>query len=476
MKRPSRDKIINPTLNKIQKFTGKKTLVFYSPENEWLFNNPVKISKTNKYFTFEIENKSFKKPNEVLEDLDNAFSHTQLKGKDTYFTCFPYATDNIKISFSSKKISGKINSLLEGKVTDYDNKYLRFVQPLSRTARIGNISNAIDLKTDQEVMYGVGILRLEISNYYFDIFRISENKKEYIFIDSIQKMFFEDFDKITKMFFQAYSYIFGILCGGESYIVSSKSESFELIDKILFGQKPDEKLHDNYIFDSHEIRELKFSKSFFLFPCEIFSNMCNKLVDEEKYQRTLNIIHEANLNVYSLSTCILFSSALETISSLIAKENKGLCPINEDRFANSELITKLTEKVEENTILKEEDKKFIIEKKLPNLNNPTNVDKFESPFIKYKINLPDNFKKALKYRDKYLHGSIPKGNKLGTFRANNFNRAFELQFLVNVLTLKYVGYQGLLKNRSTEMEYYTQKEKGKKDEDITINQSLYYNI
>jgi len=204
--------------------------------------------------------------------------------------------------------------------------------------------------------------------------------------------------------------------------------------------------------------------------------MCNKLIDEEKYRRTLMIIHEANLNEYSLSTCILFSSALETISSLIATENKGLCRINEDRFATSELITKLTEKVKENKILKEEDKKFIIEKKLPNLNNPTNTDKFESPFIKYKISLPSNFKKALKYRNKYFHGSIPEGNMLGTFRANNLNRAFELQFLVNVLTLKYVGYRGFLKNRSIEMEYYTQKEQGKKDEDITINQSLYYKI
>jgi len=42
------------------------------------------------------------------------------------------------------------------------------------------------------------------------------------------------------------------LCGGESYIVSSKIESFEVIDNILFKYNPDEKVHDNYIFDSHE--------------------------------------------------------------------------------------------------------------------------------------------------------------------------------------------------------------------------------
>ncbi len=69
---------------------------------------------------------------------------------------------------------------------------------------------------------------------------------------------------------------------------------------------------------------------------------------------------------------------------------------------------------------------------MPNLNKPTNPDKFDSPFVKYNICLPNNFKKALKYRDKYFHGSIPQGNKLGTFRANNLNRAFELQFLVSV--------------------------------------------
>jgi len=477
MKKSSRKKIIKPTSHKIQELIKKKTLVFISPENEWLLNNPIKTSKTNKHFTFEIENKSFKKPSEALEDLDKAFSSTQMKGKNKYFTCFPYAADNIRTPpLQFEKISGTLNSLIEGEESDYDNKFLRFIQPLSRTPRIGNLSDALDLNTDQEVMYGVGIIKLKISNYYFDIFRISEEKKEFIFIDSTQEMSIEDFSISVAAFFQAYSYIFGILCGGESYIVSSKTESFEVIDNILFKYNPDEKVHNNYIFDSHEIREHKFSKSFFLFPCEVLTNMCDKLIDEEKYRRTLMIIHEANLNEYSLSTCILFSSALETISSLIATENKGLCRINEDRFATSELITKLTEKVKENKILEEKDKKFIIEKKLPNLNNPTNTDKFESPFIKYKISLPSNFKKALKYRDKYFHGSIPEGNMLGTFRANNLNRAFELQFLVNVLTLKYVGYRGFLKNRSIEMEYYTQKEQGKKDEDITINQSLYYKI
>ena len=476
MKRLSKHKYVISTFNEIENFQEDKHLVFSQTEFEWLKNNSVRLYKLDDNFTFEIENRATQLINKTTEELDFAFSNFQMINKENSYSCLPYAVQKISVPLSDRKINGTIHSLVRGKKSDFNNKYLRFIQRTSKTAKIGCISGAIDLNTDQEIMYGVGVIRLAVSNYSIDVFRVSKDKQEFIFIDSTQPIIIEKFEKIVQAFFQIYSYIFGVSCGGESYITSSNSPDFIVTDEILFNRKQDEKILDNYIFDSNEIRKYMFSKSFFQFPCNVFSNMCNKIIIEEKYQRVINIIHEANLNEYSLSTCILFSSALETISALIAKDNKGACPIDAVRFEKSELITKLTEKVEENKVLKEADKKFVIDKKLPNLNKPTNVDKFESPFIKYKITLPDNFKKALKYRDKYLHGSIPKGNKLGTFRANNLNRAFELQFLVNVLTLKYVGYMGFLKNRSTEMEHYTQKEQGKKDEDISINQSLYYKI
>lgn len=477
MKRLSKHKYVISTFNEIEMFQEDKHLVFSQTEFGWLKNNSIRLLKSGDSFTFEIENGAIQLVNKTTEELDFAFSNFQLINKENSYSCLPYAVQNISVPFSDKKINGTIHSLIKGKKSDFNNKYLRFVQQISKTAKVGCISGAIDLNTDQEIMYGVGIIRLTVSNYSIDIFRVSKDKQEFIFIDSIQPILIEKFEIIVKAFFQIYSYIFGVSCGGESYITSSNNPDFTVTDKILFNRKQDEKILENYIFDSNEIRKYEFSKSLFQFPCNVFSNMCNKVITEDKYQRVINIIHEANLNEYSLSTCILLSSALETISSLIAKDgNNSKSPIEVGTFAESEIIEKLKEKIEENKILKKEDKNFLIEKRLPNLNKPTNVDKLESPFIKYKISLPDNFKKALKYRDKYLHGSIPKGNKLGTFRANNLNRAFELQFLVNVLTLKYVGYTGFLKNCSTEMEYYAQKEQGKKDEDIVINQSLYYKI
>lgn len=476
MNRPYLNKIVNATFKRIKNFERNKTVVFSSSVEDWLLNNPITISKENNYFKFELENKSINSQNQLLKDLDQAFTQFKFNEDKIYFTCFPCAINNIKMPLTSEKINGKLLSLIEKDKDIFDNKFLRLVQTISRTPRIGNVSKAVDLKTDQGTTYGVGILRVEILNNSFDVFRISDKKVEYIFIDSTQPISVEDFDKATKSFFQVYSYVFGIKCGGENFIVSSDNQTFELVENILFRCESEEKIHENKLFDSHEIGGLNFSNSFFLFPCEAFSKMCSKLLEEDKYERAINIIHEANLNHYPLSKCILFSSALETISTLIGGDTKAVCPITENRFENSDVVSKLKETIEKNKKLLKEDKVFLIDKKLPNLNKPTNFDKFEAPFKKYKISLPDNLKKALKYRDKYFHGSIPRGNKLGTFHTTNQNRALELQLLVNILVLKYVGYIGFIRNYSAELEFYVQKEQGKKDEDIVLDQSLYYQI
>lgn len=205
-------------------------------------------------------------------------------------------------------------------------------------------------------------------------------------------------------------------------------------------------------------------------------NMCNKLLTEEKYQRTLRILHEANMNKYSLSKSILYASALETITSIIPIKKDIVDSIDGNRFKSSGIMNELENTILKNKTLTQEDKEFLINKKLKSINTPTNANKLEAPFIHYNIELPKKFKDALKYRNKYLHGSIPKGSKLGSFQNDDNNRAFELQFLVNILTLKYVGYRGFLKNRSLEVEYYSQKNLGKSEDDIEIDQLLYYKI
>ena len=482
MTRPSRYKTVQPTLQKIDEFHQEK--IFYSNSDvDWLFGNPIKITKLGDFFTYELEDRSHQNIDLTTSDLDKIFSEHILISNGETFSCLPFSLQTIKPYITKQHIYGNLNSILEGKSKDFDNNYLRFVQPIKNNySKIGNFTEAIDLNTDQEVMYGVGSLNLEILNLNFDILSISSRNdkgkkdQEFLFIDSCQKMQLEGFQKITESFFKAYAYIFGIRCGGSSYIAASSSPEFKKIDKILFNRKPEEQIHKNYLFDSMEIRKYNFSESYFLFPKGVLTNMCNSILTEEKYERTLNILHEANMNKYSLSTSILYTSALETISSIIPVNETVTDAIDSRRFSRSQIKNDIVQVISNNKILTDKDKEFLVTKKLNSINGPTNANKLEAPFLHYGIRLPEKFKKAIKYRNYYLHGSAPKEAKLGSFRYDDYNRAFELQFLVNILTLKFVGYKGFLKNRSLEMEYYVQKNQGKSEDDIIIDQSLYYKI
>ena len=482
MARPSRYKTVLPTLKKIEEFDKEKTIQF-DTDIEWLKANPVKIFKEDDYFSFELVDRAHKRIELANDDLDKGFSKNTLIGDSNNYSCLQYGLQQTQHPLAQRKITGKLNSLLEGTVSDFDDTFLRLVQPIKKGySKCGNFTGAIDLNTDQKVMYGVGVLRIVIDDLNFDILRISSRKKggkkdkEFILIDSTSKVSLDRFQLVIEAFFKAYGFIFGTLCGGSSYVISASSEEFTNIDRILFNRRPKEQIHKNYIFDSMEIRSGKFSDSYFLFPSEVLTNMCNKILREEKFERTIRVMHEANMNKYSLSTAILFSAALESISSLIPTAKTATDAVEREKFEKSEILAQLTKAIMQNNHLSESDKEFLINKKLRNINKPTNTNKLESPFTYYHIKLPEKFQKALKYRDRYLHGSIPKGNKLGSFRDDDINRSLELQFIVNILILKYVGYSGFLKNRSIEMEYYTQKNQGKTDDEIVLDQSLYYKI
>ena len=233
--------------------------------------------------------------------------------------------------------------------------------------------------------------------------------------------------------------------------------------------------HSDPLYKSLEIRNYNYSNEYFVFPKKAFNKFCENLVNDSKFLRAINILFEANQNKYSLSKCILYASCIETLSGLI-KVNNIPKPIDSVRFEKSDIINILTKQINDSKELNEKDKVFLIEKKIKYINTPTNPDRLEQIFKKHSINLPLKFLKALAYRNFYLHGNIPKGKKLGSFDNDNYNRAFELLFLANVLALKAIGYNGFVKNYSAEMEYYSQKADGLKDKDILIDHSLYYSI
>lgn len=474
MDRLSIAKTINPTLEKIDTLSRQCDCIVQQ-KNSPLDGKVLILKKEGFAISFNLTFNDFIHDQRVPDVFDSFFDKGQLKTANEVYRFRPQSLDSMKYSPSQSSFNGKINSLIEGNEENYDETFLRYVQPVFQSPNIGLISKAADLITDQGIRYAVGILNLKLLDQSFEVFRISRGDEEFIVIDSVQRMSIKVFEKTVDAFFEAYSYIWGNTCGDEGYILTSSESSFSSINKVAFFSKPKSTHHSYQILDPHEIRKYEFHDKLFLFPLEYLENLCNRILQEEKFKRVLKIVREANLNAYPLSRCILFSASLEAISSLI-DINNGAVPIDSQRFNESSITRLLTQVVEGNCVLSDQGKQFLIEKKLHNLNKPTNIDRLALAFKQFDIDLSDKFKCALAYRDKYLHGSVPKRDKLGSFNDDNNNRAFELQFLVNVLILKLIGYRGFIRNHSVFMEFFSQRAKGVNEEDIEINHSLYYKI
>jgi hypothetical protein len=474
MIRPTKSKRILSTFERIKAFDQQKEFTVLKPGSV-LHQQLISIGKDGSFFGLEFTTHKFINHRIAFKELEMIFENCQLHLKDKAFSFRRFSLEKLELRLAKMAFSGRLNSIAEGKFEDYDNTYLRYVQPLNdRIAKIGLISGAMDLSIENETTYGAGFIELNIDKVALEFMRVSNEGRHYLVIDSVNTIRLDIFEKLTDAFFDAYSFVWGHKCGDESHILSSSNSEFSLIDNVMFSSKPKTSVHDYGIGDPHEVRDLKFSEKMPLFPKHSFEALCNMVMTDEKFKRVLKIIHEANSTPFSLSTCILFSTALETLTSFVKLKMAG--PIEVERFNASAITQLLIEELERNQILTLEDKSFLKERRLLNLNKPTNIDRLELSFKQLNILLPEKFRKALKYRDKYLHGTIPKESTLVNLDDDNNNKAFELQFLTYVLVLKIVGYTGFVRNNSAKMEFYSKLNSGVPEEQIEINHPLYYHI
>jgi hypothetical protein len=472
MKTSSEYKYVNATFAKLSEFKIRNTFKVKSADK--YFNN-IELDiwfKENK-FHFYLDASNEDCFASIYKNIDKLFNSDTVQNGQDSFSFLKYASDNINIGLASQIFEGELNSMIQDNLSEYNSEYLRFLIPFEKQAKVGAIEKYKDLNTDQKVMYGVGFNSFHIAGLDIHVCRVSEGDIKYLMIDVLNKEDIKIIDKRIDALLIALSYLYGTGFKSECYFVSSRDTSFQTINRVGFYTREKNYNHTSPIYDSMEIREYKFTKDYYILPQTVLINLCEKIIKKEKFLRAIEIYIEAVQNKYSLSKCVLLSTCLETIVGLVKLDSKTN-PIELERFNESDILSKLVKVVNETEHLTKADKEFLIEKKLQYINSPTNPDKIGLSISKYNIKLPEKFKKALKYRNLYLHGSIPKGNLLGSVNNDNFLRAFELQFLVNILILKMVGYCGFLKNYSAEMEYYTKKENN--HEDLIIDHSLYYKI
>ena len=119
------------------------------------------------------------------------------------------------------------------------------------------------------------------------------------------------------------------------------------------------------------------------------------------------------------------------------------------------------------------DEKFsgsdVIEKKIQNINSPTNREKLKAPFTFQNILLTDIDEEILEYRNDFLHGNINLKPKKGKkpYSMDSFEISLRLLTLLNMSIMKMIGYEGYIINHVKTQENAKKKK---------INEEYYRTI
>lgn len=155
--------------------------------------------------------------------------------------------------------------------------------------------------------------------------------------------------------------------------------------------------------------------------------------------------------------------ALESLSDLIVKNKKlDLAPIT-DKNLRKKIIHDCQEIIQKScgTILTKEALSLLKSRIASNLNKPTNKAQLRAPFTELGITLLPEDLILLDTRNDFLHGRPPDITKAGPDRplqrlnADIYYCSLRFYTLLNILILKWIGYDNYVVNYPKLQEKYT---------------------
>ena len=178
------------------------------------------------------------------------------------------------------------------------------------------------------------------------------------------------------------------------------------------------------------------------------------MLNNSKFYDIMDIIFNINkIDSFGRGTASLYAVCLEIITSIICQDNKYKSTIN-NKIKKKELQKKLDQVAQDyykDKIPDEEYNESVIKKRINALLQPTNRDKLRLSFDALNLKLSINDLNQIERRNDLLHGNnlfasqnLPLEDEAKEILYLNF----QLNYLVNVLILKYIGYSGAVMNLS----------------------------
>lgn len=413
------------------------------------------FKNNNSGFTIEIE--------DILTDLKESYDIEIIIGENVYIVedlSLEIKTIPFKKKEDSKFLSGKyvftanIHEIkpISGRTED---SFCRFVISLGKQ-QIDDYLVTEEYR-DEKHNYALGAFFFHVNEKNFTIHERKFRKKYYLFIDSLEKIDFEEFSNICHSVMISYGFFSADFYQDESFLLKSDSIEFNSVYDLRYLKlRPSiisngtcNPIYGNpYGYTSDESIVNSVGNKLTLIDSQLFSKLVSKVHTDKEYAVLILLILEANTASLILRPAG-YSVALEKLTNIIVEENKGLKPIPDKSLSQkfrkklSSILMNLKSEIEQ---VGNEDSITILKKNIDKINNPTNRDKLTKPFEIYKIELGEDDITAIDNRNNFLHGRNIKIEEGSDEFIEIWNISMRLNKLINILILKHIGFSGYVIN------------------------------
>ena len=366
----------------------------------------------------------------------------------------------------------------------FDGKFLRLLVPIgnSRTklSEIQRFYYNCDINVGNRDLIEVNIKDCECHFWGFTF-----NEVKYLVVDTLIPFSIEQFRNLSHSILNGFGFLFGDLFLDEGYILSSSDRDFSMIQDVQFSTYRESMLTGMSIYTTNPYSVLQMAgrnkkerekrkqeiKNWYnkikQINSDIFSSLCELLYTCEPISRAAIITLQGNLLALELKGSA-YSAALEAITAVIIRKYKAKVPkpidnkitlkdfrvrvfeIVDDLFPESDPTNEITRK--------------ILSDRINSINNPTNATKLKTSFDLVGYDLNDYEFEALKARDKFQHGELPVSPITDdkVFK-EVYYVCIIMHRLIYVLVLKYIKFQGYLKNFPQIHSHITGKDLGESE-------------
>ncbi|MGZ4989790.1 MAG: hypothetical protein ACXV8S_03420 [Methylobacter sp.] len=356
-------------------------------------------------------------------------------------------------------------SISEWKTENFkdNNSLFKLLIPNTKNIMFHNyFSNLIGMNDGKNIHFMNGI-SFGFKEKNFQIYQLNN----FFILESLNSIGYEEFNQLSRIILAAFGFITGYVPLDYGYFFSYENGS-NIFTGVRFNSSFLSTYKTNYAlfslnayeyptgepftFEDGEFKKndeiIEIESKLTAITKEMFSNFCCMMNENRSFADVIFSILEINNTKNSLSllsTGALYSVALERITNIISQDNEDNIASIKDKGNAKELVKVLVDSAKD--FFKSKKLGTIphaIEARLNNINNLTNQDKLYKPYEILNIPLSPEDKKVIKYRNDFLHGNNMEELEFDElFRIN-----LELNFLVNTLVFKKIGWTGIVKNLS----------------------------